>query len=65
MEIMMAFDSAVPVTGIEEKSTVVKSADKDTTEQKALKGNLGKLANNPTFNRKNQPDVQPGKSAHE
>lgn len=57
----MSLDSAVPAEGIEEKSTVVKSVDKETTQQKAVKGNLGELAKNPAIDRHNQPDVEPGK----
>lgn len=57
----MSLDSAVPAEGIEEKSTVVKSVDKETAQQKAVKGNLGELAKNPEIERNNQPDVEPGK----
>lgn len=57
----MAFDSAVPVTGVEEKSTVVKSIDKDTRQQEDVKENLGNVAKNPAIDRKNEPDVEPGK----
>jgi hypothetical protein len=58
---MMAFDSAVPVEGVEEKSTVVKSVDKDSNQQKVVKDNLGTLAKNPAIDRKTPPDVEPGK----
>lgn len=57
----MAFDSAVPVTGVEEKSTVVKSVDKDTRQQEDVKENLGSVAENPAIDPKNEPDVEPGK----
>ncbi|MGQ2966363.1 hypothetical protein [Methylophilus sp.] len=57
----MAFDSAVPVEGVEEKSTVVKPIDKDTRQQQDVKGNLGNLAGNPAIDRKTPPDVEPGK----
>ncbi len=56
----MSFDSAVPVDNIEEKSNVVKSVEKDTAQQKTVKGNLGQLAGNPAIERQNQPDVEPG-----
>jgi hypothetical protein len=58
---IMAFDSAVPVEGVEEKSTVVKNVDKDTRQQEDVKDNLGNLAKNPAINRKTPPDVEPGK----
>lgn len=57
----MAFDSAVPVEGVEEKSTVVKSVDKDTRQQEDVKDNLGNIAKNPAIDRKTPPDVEPGK----
>jgi hypothetical protein len=58
---MMAFDSAVPVEGVEEKSTVVKPIDKDTRQQADVKDNLGNLAKEPALNRKTPADVEPGK----
>lgn len=57
----MAFDSAVPVEGVEEKSTVVKNVDKDTRQQEDVKDNLGSLAKNPAIDRKTPADVAPGK----
>jgi hypothetical protein len=57
----MAFDSAVPVEGVEEKSTVVKPINKDTRQQADVKDNLGNLAKNPGIDRKTPADVEPGK----
>ncbi len=48
----MAFDSAVPVEGIEEKSTVVKSEEKDSSKEEDVKDNLGKLAEKPGIEQK-------------
>lgn len=48
----MAFDSAVPVEGVQEKSTVVKSEDEDSTKEEAVKDNLGKLAEKPGIEQK-------------
>lgn len=57
----MSLDSAVPVEGVEDTSTVVKPIDKDSPQQQAVKDHLGNLAHNPAIDRQPPADVRPGK----
>lgn len=58
----MAFDSAVPVEGIEEDSVVVKRPANDNSQaQKTIKDHLGNLTRKRGgVDAKNEPPVKPG-----
>ena len=56
----MAFDSAVPVDGMEEKSMVVTPADDSKRRQKAMKDHLGNSIQKPGIDPENTLEVKPG-----
>lgn len=56
----MAFDSAVPVDGLEEKSMVVNPADDGKRRQKGMKDHLGNSIQKQGIDPENTPEFKPG-----
>lgn len=56
----MAFDSAVPVDGLEEKSMVVNPPEDGKRRQTGMKDHLGNSIQKPGIDPENTPEVKPG-----